>query len=68
MHGVAIGGGKERDLFEKGVGLGEIAGGDVGGAVEEEVDEEETSVVGFEVLEEWGVGGGHGRRRFGYES
>lgn len=64
LHSIAIGRGEEGDLLEKGVGLIHISGGDMGGAVEKEVDEEETSLVGFEITEPWSVGSAQRSRRY----
>lgn len=52
-------------MFEKGVGLVEVAGGDVGRAIEEEVDEEEAALVGLELAQPGGARGaerGRGNR------
>lgn len=57
LHSIAVGGGEEGDLLEKSVGLVDIPGGNMGGAVEKEVDEEKTSLIGFEITEPWSVGG-----------
>lgn len=63
LHSITIRRGEEGNLFEKGVGLVDISSGDMGGAVEKEVDEEETSLVGFEITEPWSVGGAQGSWR-----